>query len=237
MRRKNNIAVMTTIALLVGVMFLFGFTPIGTIPFFGLTITLMGIPVAIIACLFGPLMGAFAGLVWGTISLIQAFMGTDPLVTQILASDTSIISNGVKYGGLITMCYSRVLVGFLTGVIYDAIHILDKKGIFASVIASMFTSILNTILFMSMFCLFFYQTPVVQTFAAEQNIATNNFVLFIIALVGVNFFAEFGTNAIIGGSAVFGLSTAAKHLQITTLFPHFWDNKKELVSDATPENA
>ena len=237
MRRKNNIAIMTIIALLIGIMFIFGFTPLGTIPFFGLTITLMGIPVAIIACLFGPWMGAFAGFVWGTISIIQAFMGTDPLVTQLLAADPSVVNNAVKYGGLITMCYSRVLVGFITGVIYDAISLLDKKGIVAGYVASMFTAILNTIFFMTSFTLFFYQTPIVQNFCNTNNIVSDNFVLFIVTLVGVNFFAEFIANAIVGGSGVFGLSLAAKHMKINTFFPHFWKKREDEEITVSKANA
>ena len=84
MRRSNTVYLLALSAILIAVMFVFGFTPLGTITTGALTITLMGIPVCIIASVFGPIMGAFAGLVWGSISMIQAFIGMDATGTMLL---------------------------------------------------------------------------------------------------------------------------------------------------------
>lgn len=220
MRRNNTVYSLSIIALMIAIMFIFGFTPIGTISTPVLTITLMGIPVAVIACIFGPLMGTIAGAVWGSISIIQAFTGMDATGTLILTSD--VIPNGVKYGGLISICYCRVIVGFLTGVIYDGIKIKDKKGIFAPFIASMCTAILNTILFMSIFCLFFYKTETIQNYCNAAGLNPNNAFLFVVGLVGINFIVEFLTNGIIGGGIALSLTKAADSMKLTSIFPHFF---------------
>lgn len=222
MRRNNTVYALSVIALMIAIMFIFGFTPLGTIQTLGLSITLMGIPVAIIACLFGPWMGALAGAIWGTISLIQAFAGMDATGTLLLSADPSVIPDAVKFGGLIAICYCRIFVGFLTGLIYDALRLIDKKGYIAPFFASMSTAILNTVFFMSFFCLFFYQTGTIQDFCLSAGLPTENAFMFVVALVGVNFFAEFGTNAVIGGAASLGLTKAAEHMSISSIFPHFW---------------
>ncbi len=225
MRRNNTVYALAVIGLMVAIMLIFGFTPLGTISTPALTITLMGIPVAIIACVFGPWMGAFAGAVWGTISIIQAFAGMDATGALLLSADPSVIPNGIKFGGLIAICYCRVFVGFFTGLIYDALRLIDKKGFVAPFLASMSTAILNTILFMSLFCLFFYQTGTIQNFCASAGLPTENAFMFVVSLVGINFFAEFGTNAVIGGAASLGITKAAEHMSVSSIFPHFWAKK------------
>lgn len=226
-RRNNNIYILSVCALMLAIMLIFGFTPLGTISTAGLTITLMGIPVAIIACTFGPLMGAFAGLIWGTIAIIQAFCGMDAVATVLLGAD---ISSGLKFGGLVCICYCRVIVGFLTGLIYDAIRIIDKKGYVAPFVASMSTAILNTILFMSLFVLFYFTPNELQSIWQSYGLNTDNAFLFVVGFVGINFVAEFITNMVIGGAASFGISKAAEKIGVSDPFPHFF-RKKESVAE------
>lgn len=226
MRRNNKVYALATISIMIAIMLIFGFTPLGTISTPALTITLMGIPVGIIACVYGPIMGTVAGWIWGSIAIIQAFTGMDATGTLILSADTSIIPNAVKYGGLISICYCRIIVGFLTGVIYDLIKIKDKKGNFAPYIACMFTAILNTVLFMSIFCLFFYNTETIQNFCASAGLSQDNAFLFVCGLVGINFIAEFLTNSIIGGSVSLTITKISEKLGISLIFPHFFTKKE-----------
>ena len=111
MRRNNTVYLLAVMSLMIAIMILFGFTPIGTIATPALTITLMGIPVAVIACVFGPIMGLVAGSVWGIISIIQAFSGMD--ATGVLLLSAPDIPAANKYIGLIFMCLiARMLTGF-----------------------------------------------------------------------------------------------------------------------------
>lgn len=226
MRRNNKIYALSVIALMLAIMLIFGFTPIGTISTFGLTITLMGIPVAILACLYGPWIGLLAGFIWGTISIIQAFTGMDATATLILSAPDDVIPAAVKFSGLICLCYSRVIVGFLSGLIFDLLKRVEKKGILASYVASFSTAILNTVIFMLIFWAFFYNTPTIQDFCVNAGLDPDNFFLFATALVGVNFIAELSTNGLVGGSVTVGIIKAAEKLQIASPFKRFFVKKQ-----------
>lgn len=217
-RRNNNVYLLALMGLMIAIQFIFGFTPIGTIQTPFLTITLMGIPVAIIGCVFGPWMGLASGTIWGIISLIQAFTGMDD-ATAVLQKCVvnGEISSGRYFTGLILMALvCRMAVGFLTGLIFDAISILDKKGYVAPFIASMSTALLNTILFMTTFCLFFYNTPVIS-----------DPFTFVFAIIGINFTVEFITNGIVGGGCALGIKKAADKIGLISPLPHFFVRKEE----------
>jgi uncharacterized membrane protein len=148
MKRNNTIYAMSVMALMIGIMFLMGFTPIGTIQAGVLTITLLGIPVAIIACVFGKWMGAVIGLIWGTISFIQGATGLDPAGPILMEYSTI---------GLVVTCFlPRILTGFLAGLIYEINKGWDKKGHINAVISSASVTFFNTLLFMTSYCLFFF---------------------------------------------------------------------------------
>lgn len=223
-RRFNNVYALSVSALMIAIMFIFGFTPIGTIQTPALTITLMGIPVSIMAVVFGPWMGAIAGLIWGGISMIQAFTGMDATATLLQGCmNSGEISAGRYFGGLIVMCVvARVLVGFLTGLIYDAIKIKDKKGIIATTVSCACTALLNTILFMSSFCFFYYGTPVIDKLGTYAN----PFV-FVFAIIGVNFVVEFLVNSIVGSGIVYAIKKGAEKMHVVSPFPHFFVKKEE----------
>lgn len=218
-RRNNAVYALAVCSVMVAIMFIFGFTPIGTIQTPALTITLMGIPVSIMAVIFGPYMGAIAGLIWGGISMIQAFTGMDATATMLqTAVANGQISSARFFGGLIVMCViSRVLVGFLTGLIYDSIKTADHKGIIATTVSCASTALLNTILFMTSFCLFFYNSPIIDNFGTFAN----PFV-FVFAIIGINFVVEFLVNSIVGSSIVYAISTGVKKLNVFSPFPHFF---------------
>lgn len=224
MKVKNNIYVLTLSGLILALMLIFGFTPLGNIKMLGFSITLIGIPVAIIACAFGPYFGAIAGFIWGTISLIQSFTGMDSIATLLLSSD---IQPAIKFGGLISLCYSRIIVGFLTGLIYDAIKIIDKKGIAASFISSMALSILNTVLFMSIFTLFFYQSDVIQNLCLSNNLDPNNAFLFICGFVGVNFFVEVASTLLVGGTSAMLIIRSLERMNYKSPLPHLFVKKED----------
>lgn len=223
-RRNNTIYLLATMGLMIAIQFIFGFTPIGTIQTPALTITLMGIPVSIIACIFGPWMGLVSGTIWGIISIIQAFTGMDS--TAILLQNCVLngeISNARFLSGLIVMALlSRMLVGFLTGLLFDLISIKDKKGYVASYFACMSTALLNTILFMTSFCLFFYNTPVISHLGSFSNPFT-----FVFAIIGFNFIVEFLTNSLVGGTCTIGIKKGADKLGILSPLPHFFIKKEK----------
>ena len=74
--RKNgklNTTYMVEMALLIAIILIMAFTPIGYIKTFGLEITLIVVPVAVGAVVLGPAAGAILGGVFGLTSFIQCF--------------------------------------------------------------------------------------------------------------------------------------------------------------------
>jgi thiamine transporter ThiT len=236
MRRNNTVYTLAVIGLMTAVMAIFAFTPVGSIfQAAGFSITLLGIPLAIMACLFGPWMGAIGGFIWGTFAIIQAFTGQDFIGTLILGSTD--MSAGVKYGGLILMCYSRVLVGFLAGLINDALRRVDKKGYWSSYVAALSVGVFNTVFFMALFCLFFFKSPTIQNLCAQYNLNPSNAFLFSLGFVGiVNIPVEWSTDLIIGGAAAFGIEVASRKMHVESPFPRFFAKKEPALATAGESN-
>lgn len=197
-------------AILIAVMVIMGFTPIGIIQMGIFTITLLGIPVAIAACIFGPYFGALIGLVWGLISLIQGVTGMDPSGTLLLAYS--------PIGLVVTCIVPRVLTGYLAGLIYKLNTKWDKKGRINSLITSGLVTIFNTLFFMTSYVSFFYYSDLFQDTAANISAAYGvnglNPVLFIVFAVGLNFVVELCVNIVVGSAAVFGIKKATKAMNI-----------------------
>ena len=210
MKRNKTVYKMSIVALLIGIMALMGFTPIGTIQAGVLTITLLGIPLAISACIFGPYYGALLGLVWGVIAIVQSITGMDPLGATLITIN--------PLGLIVTCIVPRVLTGYLAGLIYKLNAKWDKKGHINSVVTCALVTVFNTVFFMTSLALFFFNTPelqaIAQTLSNTYGVNAFNPFLFIVFAVGINFLVEIAVNAIVGSAAVFGLEKATKHLNI-----------------------
>ena len=139
---------MVQLALFTAILLLLAFTPLGFIKLpTGLSITIIGIPVIIGAITIGPLGGAILGAVFGMTSFAQAF-GADLFGAILL---------GINPLGLFITCMvPRVLMGWLTGLIFQGLKRIDKTKLVSYVITSLAGSLLNTIFFMSSLMLIFY---------------------------------------------------------------------------------
>lgn len=116
---KMSARELTTLGLLTGVLLLTSVTPLGYFHTFGLDISLMMVPVAIGAMLMGPKAGAWLGLIFGATSFYQAVTGSS-------AFSTMLFNINPIYAFLLCIP-TRVLMGFLTGVIFKAVQKVDKK--------------------------------------------------------------------------------------------------------------
>jgi len=224
-RRNNAVYAVAVISLMLALMLVFGYTPLATISFAGFSITLMGIPMAVISCLFGPWMGLFAGAVWGTIAFTNAWFGMDALGYALLNEPS--IPLGLRIGGILTCCYvARMLVGFLSGLFFDLMHTVDHKGYWSSLVGSATVPLLNTTFFMTFFCLFFYSTDFLQQNYVLKLGAANPF-LFVVLLVGWNFLIEFLVNTILGSTVTYGIYAGSRKLNVVSPFPHFFQKKQK----------
>ena len=182
-------------ALLVAIILLMAFTPIGYIKTAGLEITLIIVPVAVGAITLGPKAGAILGGVFGITSFIQCFgmsafgsvlLGINPIFTFIVCVPT------------------RILEGWLTGLIFNGL-VKTKLPKTASVtIASLCCPLLNTVFFMGSLVILFADTM-------RTQFGMTKVIPFIAAFVGINGLIEAAICFVLGAAIAEALRRALRN--------------------------
>ncbi len=187
------------LALLVAIIIVLAFTPLGYIKTLGLEITLIVVPVTVGAITLGPAAGAVLGLVFGITSFIQCFgmSAFGAALFQINPFTTCIVC-----------IVPRFLMGWCTGLIYRGLCRIRQARKGAIVVASLMGPLLNTLFFMSALLLFFYQTPMIQD--AVKSYGTTNVLAFALAFVGINGLVEAVVCFVAGGAVSKALQVALK---------------------------
>lgn len=103
---------MVQLAILVAIMLIFAYTPLGYLKVGAIEITFMVLPVAIGAILLGPICGAILGGLFGLTSFIQCF-GASPFGALLLSLN--------PITTFITCMVPRILCGWLSGLIFQAL--------------------------------------------------------------------------------------------------------------------
>lgn len=175
-QKKSNIRRMTTLALLMAIVVVMSFTPLGYLRVGPLTMSLLTIPTAISAIVLGPVDGAIIGAVFGFTSLYNAAIGSSALGAAMFSINL--------FGTFVVCVVARILVGLCTGLIFQGLNkAMPEKEKVSTMISGLLAAVLNTVFFMGFLVLFFYNCDYVQTLVASLGV-TNPFT-FIIALVGV----------------------------------------------------
>ncbi|MDD3338915.1 MAG: ECF transporter S component [Lachnospiraceae bacterium] len=188
-----NTTYLVQLALLVAIILLMAFTPIGYIKTLGLEITLIVVPVTVGAVILGPKGGAILGFVFGLTSFIQCF-GMSPFGSVLL---------GLNPFGCFMVCVpTRTLMGWLTGLIYKAFKGKKLKTL-PHFVANLAGPIMNTLFFMTMLILFFFQSDYIQGLAGGLNPFA-----FVIAFVGINGLIE-AAACFVAGTAISKVLTMA----------------------------
>lgn len=186
-------------ALLTAIIILLAFTPLGYIRTFGLEITLIVVPVTVGAVTLGPVAGAVLGAVFGATSFIQCF-GMSPFGAVLLSIN--------PFATFIVCVGSRILMGWLTGLIYQSLKNIQPVKKAAVVLANLIGPILNTCFFMSTLVLFFYQTEYIQELA--ESMGVSNAFAFVVAFVGINGVIEAAACFVAGSAISKALQTVLK---------------------------
>mgnify|MGYP002243315177 CR=1 FL=1 len=189
---------MVQLALMISIIFVMAFSPLGYLRTPGLTITFLTVPVAVGAVLMGPLAGAVCGLAFGITSLITALTGGSPFSSMLL----SINPLGLAF----TCLVPRVLEGWLCGLIFAALRPRFKNASYF--IACLACPLLNTVLFMSSLIFFFYHTDYVQGIAA--SLGASNPLIFVILFVGIQGAVEAAACTVLGSAVSRTLAAALK---------------------------
>ena len=147
---KTKTKNLTLTAILVAVMLLFGFTPIGYIPIGPVQITLMCLPVIIGTLVLGFRTGFILGIVFALTSLVQMLMGTSVLF-NLLVPNLTFGWDIIKI--LLIIFIPRLLIGPLTWVVFKTVKLKNEKVRIG--IASAVGSLVNTVFFLGMLYGFF----------------------------------------------------------------------------------
>lgn len=168
MKKTKNL---TQISILVAVILLMAFTPLGYLKTLGLEITFITIPVIIGAIVIGPKAGALLGCIFGLTSFVQCF-GMSAFGATLLAIN--------PFYTFITCVVTRTLMGCLTGVIFKALK-GNKKNFAPYGVSSLCGALLNTLFFMSAIILLFGNSEYILGLRGNMSI-----IKFVIAFIGIN---------------------------------------------------
>lgn len=182
MKQKRNIRRMTELALLMAIVLLMAFTPLGYLMTpWGIQITFIVIPVAVGSIVLGPGAGAFLGLVFGLTSFAKAF----ETAIGILMLESSVL------GTFVVSVIPRVLVGLLPGLLYRGLHRFSGLRTASQAVCCFLTPVINTALYMGASWLIFADIWLQNAVAAGYQGATGlGLLAFMLGMVAVNGVAE-----------------------------------------------
>lgn len=176
---------MVEMALLIGIIILMSFTPIGYLKIGVFAISFLSIPVAIGAITIGPGAGTLLGLVFGLTSFAQCF-GMDAFGVIMLELN--------PVGTFVTTVVTRTLMGLIVGLIFKGLSRKKKAGLPGFALSAFAAPFFNTVLYMSALVLFFWNTDALQS----VNQAGLHPVLFVVTAVGINGICEWIAGTVIG---------------------------------------
>lgn len=180
MKAKKTV-ILAEVAILAATILLMAFTPIGYLRMPGVEITFLMVPVVVGAIAIGPLAGAVLGGLFGLTSFFQCF-GMSVFGSTLL---------GINPVFTFIMCLvPRILAGLVPGLLFK---LFRKKNILSLAVASLSGTLLNTVLFVVSFALFFSGSD----FFRELQ-AGNNIFWFLCLFVGLNGLIEAAACGILG---------------------------------------
>ena len=197
--RSTKTIKMAQMAILIAVVLIMSFTPLGYLKTAGLEISLITIPVAIGAMVIGPGAGAILGAVFGVTSFYQCFgmsafgavlLGINPIYTFLVCVPT------------------RILTGYLAGVLFKGFIKMDKNNTACYFVGGFITAFLNTLLFMAVLLVGFWNTEFIQSL----NAAGANALMFAVVFVGVNGVVEWIATTVAGGIVSKAVAKVAKNI-------------------------
>ena len=146
MNRSSSVHRITLTAILMAIILIMSFTPLGYLKVGIVSITFLAIPVVIGGIVLGPLYGGLLGAVFGATSFAQCF-GMDAFGTALMGLN--------PLATFATCLLPRILIGVVAGLLYRLLHRWDHAGVWSAVVTAVAGSLTNTVFFVGMVILFF----------------------------------------------------------------------------------
>ncbi len=153
MSRKEKTFRMCLLALLIAIMLVMNFSPLGYITTGAFSITLMTIPVVVGAISLGPVCGMILGAVFGLTSFLQCFgigYAVDPSAAVLFSTN--------PFFAAITCFIPRILMGLCVALLFKAVSHIKKIKPSAYPIAAVSGAFFNTLFFMTCYILLYKNT-------------------------------------------------------------------------------
>ena len=163
-KRKNKLTTdqrirrLVVCAMLMAIIIIMGFTPLGFIKIGIVEITFLTVPVVIGAATLGWQYGGLLGGVFGTVSFIQCF-GLSPFGATLLAINPFLT--------FVICLIPRVCIGIFAGLLFDVLKKHDKTKILSFAASTLLGAVTNTVLFVGFLLLFFGRTEYIQSFGSN----------------------------------------------------------------------
>ena len=145
------------------------------------SITLALVPIVVGAALYGKLVGAWLGGVFGLMVLLSGDAGA------FLAVNIP--------GTIATVMLKGILAGFMSGLVYDLLK--KKNDTLATYVSGIFTPIVNTGIFV-LGCFAFFM-PTIREWANGSG-ETNAIKYIFVGMIGINFFIELAVGLVFSPS-------------------------------------
>lgn len=140
MKEKNNVFELTLMSMMVALLIIQTFIPIfGYIPLGPIDVTIVHITVILSAALFGPKFGTIIGTIWGSLSLLRAFIQPTPFNIVFLNPLVSILP--------------RLLVGLISAYLFKVLKTKFSTTLSYTITAGI-GSLTNTIVVLTSIYLF-----------------------------------------------------------------------------------
>lgn len=165
MQKNRN---MTFQVMLMVIMIIMGFTPLGSIPLPFMKATTTHIPVILAAILFGVKSGAIFGIAFGFISMIRSTMM--PSVTSFAFTPFIPIPSvtGFNWQALIIAFVPRILVGVLSALLYRFLRKNKVNEKMNLTLCGLIGSLINTVFVLGLIYLL-----IGEAYASAQGIGMN----------------------------------------------------------------
>lgn len=200
--KKLSTTQITILGLMIAILILMSYTPLGYLNIGPLAITFNMIPLAIAAVACGPVGGLIVGAVFGLTSFGQCIgIGGVSAMGATLFSISPVLA-------FIQRFIPRLLDGLLLGYIFKGVRKATQKTSVASFVTGFFAAFLNTLFFMTALILLFGNTEYVQGLIGGKNI-----IIFVCTFVGINAVCEMISSTLLTGIIVMALKKARLILQ------------------------
>ena len=173
--------------LIIAIMLIMAFTPLGYIKTPTVEITLMPVPVVVGAILLGPTSGLLFGAVFGLTSFLQC------IGFPTLSWFGSMLFEINKISTVLMCMVPRMLMGFLAGLIFMGLKKIDKTKFVSYIITCISGAVMNTVFFLTFLVVFFGTSSFILELRGGASL-----MMFMVTLVGINGLIEAGVCAFVG---------------------------------------